>query len=206
MTRNWTDDEHKKFLAFYREGPGSSRWNLTTSSKKRKDIFIEMSNYIGTRMPNQCKSHEQKFRSKLLLSGNCQTPFDLDSDSSPDSATPEPESSTPSHEMDDHSSEKIYGSPISTTMTDQSPGKNFHDVDKYFNLELQASSPYFEEDKKNFFKISSFNDKAQEIENPTTSTLQENTWTALLQEGSNYQFHREIWSKLLDLARDVSTD
>jgi len=208
ITRNWTDDEHKKFLAFYKEGKGGFSWNLSAGSKKRKGVFKEMSSFIGTRTPNQCKSHEQKFRSRLLQSSNCQTPFDLDFDSSPDSATLESERSPSNHEMDDHSSpDRIDASPISTALTNQSPGKDFHEVDKYFNLDFQASSSYFEEDKKNFIKISSFDDEIQEIENSTTSnTLQEKTWTSLIQGGSNHSLHLEIWSKMLDLVREVPTD
>ena len=39
-------------------------WNVETSNRKRVEIFIEMSRLMQTRSPEQCRSFDQKMRSK----------------------------------------------------------------------------------------------------------------------------------------------
>jgi len=61
----WKTEEHEKYLyfreAFLLDNPS---WTEIDKSKKRSGYFVKMSEEIGTRTPQQCRSHDQKFRRK----------------------------------------------------------------------------------------------------------------------------------------------
>jgi len=63
----WTPQEetqYKKFiLSFDNKHPS---WSTAGPHKKRMNYFIEMSKFVGTRSPEQCRSHDQKRRNHYL--------------------------------------------------------------------------------------------------------------------------------------------
>lgn len=70
--RRWTKEEseqYEKFIDMY-----SDIFN-ESGSKRVTKVFIQMSQFIGTKTPSQCRSHHQKFfkrlqRSRLLAAGH----------------------------------------------------------------------------------------------------------------------------------------
>jgi len=58
----WKAEEHDKYLAFKQIYSMDNPSCEIIHSKKRSRFFIKMSQSIGTRSPQQCRSHDQKFR------------------------------------------------------------------------------------------------------------------------------------------------
>jgi len=184
----WTDDDHQKYLDFYEENKDKYSFERKANRKKREHIFIEMSLYIGTKKPNQCKTHDQKYRQKLFKQ---QTPVELSPESTSIRLQNVIQMRNDSDSIDD-CFEASYKIDESTVSTDLSPSKSFYDVDKYFSL----SSPYSHE----INPISNF--ETQEIQD--VQKIPEKTWNTLIQgDSSNHALHIEIWSKMLDLAQSI---
>ncbi|CAD8050923.1 unnamed protein product [Paramecium primaurelia] len=55
-TGHWDDNEHSIYLEFLQNSRGPNN-----SYKKGYPLFKQMSEFIGTRSPSQCRSHHQKF-------------------------------------------------------------------------------------------------------------------------------------------------
>jgi len=64
----WSPQEealYKRFIKeFHQLNPS---WQVVSTHKKRQNYFIEMSKFIKTRTPRQCRSHDQKFRKQVVL-------------------------------------------------------------------------------------------------------------------------------------------
>ncbi len=56
----WTKLEEDLYLKFVRQAQSSQSWGQKETYKKRKNYFTEMSKFIKTRNPLQCRSHDQK--------------------------------------------------------------------------------------------------------------------------------------------------
>jgi hypothetical protein len=71
----WTEKEHLRYVAFLHQknviDPDSV---IRRKDKKRQRFFIEMSKFVKSRTPNQCKSYDQKIqletteKGKMILS------------------------------------------------------------------------------------------------------------------------------------------
>ncbi|CAK87565.1 unnamed protein product (macronuclear) [Paramecium tetraurelia] len=55
---HWTTKEHNLYLSFIQTNKDIM---LNSDLKKQNKIFKQMSNFIKTRSPSQCRSHHQKF-------------------------------------------------------------------------------------------------------------------------------------------------
>ena len=65
--RHWDDIENCRYQAFLTKYPiQHDSWVSKSRKHKRKNYYIEMSRFIITRTPSQCRSHDQKHRYKYL--------------------------------------------------------------------------------------------------------------------------------------------
>lgn len=63
----WTAEEEEKYRSFLVNFKNMHpSWTKSEARQKRLNIFIEMSKFIKTRTPEQCRSHDQKAIKKLL--------------------------------------------------------------------------------------------------------------------------------------------
>jgi hypothetical protein len=65
-TGKWTEEEEEKFRQFMQFMIASEKQSPKPNSKKKRRHFFQlMSKFIGTRDADQCKSHDQKLRSRI---------------------------------------------------------------------------------------------------------------------------------------------
>ncbi|CAD8180177.1 unnamed protein product [Paramecium pentaurelia] len=64
---HWTTKEHNLYLSFREK---NKEIMLDSDLKKQNKIFKQMSNFIKTRQPSQCRSHHQKFGPNNSTSNN----------------------------------------------------------------------------------------------------------------------------------------
>jgi hypothetical protein len=62
-TGKWSDEEHMKYIAFL----DANKEVMKSKEKRRSNKFYrEMSDFIQTRNPLQCRSHHQKLEVKYI--------------------------------------------------------------------------------------------------------------------------------------------
>ena len=63
-SKRWTPHEKWLYQTFLDKNVSNSDWKEKSSNKKRNNYFVEMSKFIQTKSPSQCKSFDQKAEKK----------------------------------------------------------------------------------------------------------------------------------------------
>jgi len=153
----WKAEEHDKYLLFRSDNSfDNPSWNNIVKSKKRTGFFVKMSQVIGTRSPRQCRSHDQKFRTKETRQNEH---IKIEEDDDHQSGRQQRGSlmkveKTYSDDSTDHFSKgSPYYDDIQTPLTTTDTSRHIEDqedVDKYFSKDLQK---VFNEDKTRSFNL-----------------------------------------------------